>query len=176
MRAWRWGVLASIPLLALGSTAAQGSTVLDRLRKQAIEQAERGATAFLEIANIKNRLFQFGKPGRIAYVTFLADNGRPILYLPVTGKCTSSGKRLVPGEHTVLLEEGSSDKETYYRGAAIAEQSDDGTYGSSAPYIYCFTPNGTYFQWNGKHLESARPIELNIRPVVMTGRLPEKSN
>lgn len=172
MKVWRWGALVSVSLLSLGSIAAQGGVLGDK-RKLAADTAQRQVTEFLEITNIKLRRFLFGKPGVITYTTFLAEGGRPILYIPVKGKCSSSAKKLLPGEKGVLLEDGPDGKHIKYRTEVMPEQSEDGTFGTSAPYIYCFTPNGTYFQWNGKYAESSRPMELTIKPVVLTGEIKE---
>jgi hypothetical protein len=45
--------------------------------------------------------------------------------------------------------------------------SDEGTYGSSNPYIFYWTVNGEYRQWSGAYLYSDKPIRLRVEPLVV---------
>lgn len=159
----------TLPLLG---TTAQGGT-LERMRATAAANAERSVTQPYEIDNIKNRRVHYGKPGELSYAVFMTKAGKPVLYVAVDGKCTSSHKRLESGVRGILLEDGPSGKHIKYKEVLVQEPSEDGTYGNSSPYIYCFTTSGTYLQWNGRYVVSNKPIELSIKPVVLTGDLEE---
>ncbi len=161
-------VLASALLVVFGISHAQGQQ-LDKLREQAAAEAQRSATASSEIANIKNRRELYGKPGVISYAVLLSRSGQVVMYLTVDGKCTSSKKRIEKPEEEKVITYGEDGKgNPKYKSVAIARQSDDGTFGSSAPYLYCFTADGRYIQWSGNYFLSDKPIELTTKPVVIT--------
>lgn len=111
-----------------------------------------------EIENIKRRLELTSKPGAIGYIVLLNEAGQPILYTGVKGKVTSSGKRLTkPWQQCPYVDCGSVDG-----------PSDEGTWGSSDPYIYFWDTNGVYHQWSGRYLYSDKPIRLRIEPLVIS--------
>lgn len=154
-------ILVGAPVITLAQDA------LIRQREQAIADVQSTVTESYEIDNIGQRRLLYGKPGQISYVVLLAG---PVVvdYFTVDGKCTSSKKRLLPGEKLVAITNGTDGDGNYkYKGAALAVQSDDGTYGSSAEYIYCFTTDGRYVQWNGAYDVSDKPIELTMQPLVV---------
>jgi hypothetical protein len=107
-----------------------------------------------EIENIKRRLELTSKVNAIGYIVLLNDAGQPILYTTVKGKVTSGGKRLTR-------------EDEYISGALRKSASDEGTYGSSNPYIYFWATNGTYHQWSGHYLYSDKPIRLRVEPLVI---------
>jgi hypothetical protein len=45
--------------------------------------------------------------------------------------------------------------------------SDEGTYGSSNPYIFYWNIDGVYRQWSGHYLYSTQPMRLTIQPLVV---------
>lgn len=93
----------------------------------------------VEQENIRRRLQMENVPGSIKHLYVIsAMSGDVILYSPVKGKVTSSGKRLSPYE----IKTGSSGREgfpiqfgerRYYTTEVLQ---DDGSYGSSIPYLY----------------------------------------
>jgi len=140
-------------------------TPVDVLAQKATAAAERSASAALtphEINMIEWRREFMGKPGLTLYVVFFNDMGQPIDYF-VSGKCTSSNKRLIPGEHFVK----GSKKGGWDGDFVMNAPSEDGTYGPSDEYIFCFTVDGKYKQWNGDYYASSAPIELTIKPLVI---------
>lgn|SRR3989344_3537712 len=153
-------------LLCIGwniSGAAQKATpdAMQRLQNQAAEAAQRaaaGTTEPNEINMIKDRRIMNGKPGLQMYVILLSKGGQPIDYFVTQGKCTSSTKRLTPTHKLV---------DTGPNSLVVKAPSEDGTFGTSAPYIYCKTVNGVYKQWNGNYYASDKPIELTIKPLVI---------
>ena len=163
-----------IPMLVLGATcvalsagtaSAEEPTAIQKLNQQAARAAQESAANTVdpnEINNIERRRILMGKAGLIQYVVFLSKSGQPIDYFAVDGKCTSSEKRLTPPERLVRGSGGE-----HYLDFVVKAPSEDGTYGSSSPYIYCKTTDGKYKQWNGQYYVSDSPIELTIKPVVV---------
>ena len=119
-------------------------------------------TANAEIDNIKRRLELTSDPGLVGYVVLFNDVGTPILYTGVIGKITSSGKRLTPKQ-----EMRSGDRGNYFGDFVVDAPSDEGTHGSSSPYIYFWTPSGQYIQWSGNYLYSDKPLRLDSTAVVV---------
>lgn len=160
-------MVAALSALTLGLSACeQGSSApapsdnLTKARESAAAEAQSAVTQSYEIDNVKKRRLLFGKPGVIGYVAFFGGMGQPVQYLTVMGKCTSSNKRLTSGEE--IQDAG------YSHYVVMKAPAEDGTYGSSDEYIYCFTTNGTYAQWNGLYLFSNKPFELTTPPMVIS--------
>ncbi len=152
--------LASHSAISLAAKPAADDPVL-RLQRQAEEAGQRAAAATVEpneIDMIKYRRILNGKPGLQMYVVLLSRSGQPIDYFVTKGKCTSSEKRLTPTHR--LAHPGTND-------VVVKAPSEDGTFGSSSPYIYCRTVNDQYKQWNGRYYVSDSPIELTIKPLVV---------
>ena len=118
-----------------------------------------------EIDNIKARLELTSDPGLTGFVLLMNEAGQPIMYTGVQGKITSSGKRLTkPWDvFNVNYDCGSS---AYCDHVGVAP-SDEGTWGSSSPYIYFWTTTGQYIQWNGKYLYSDKPFRTKVDPLVI---------
>ena len=138
---------------------------VDKLAMQAQAAAEEAAAATIvpqEIEMIKFRRKVMGRAGLQLYVVFFNDMGQPIEYFVTDGKCTSSNKRLTDTQDII-----KGDKGSYYGWFVVPSASEDGTYGSSDEYIFCKTVDGKYKQWNGDYYASDRPIELQIKPLVI---------
>lgn len=129
-----------------------------------------GMTA--EQRNIKGRLTEDNKPGSIKHLYVIsAYSGQTIIYSTVRGKVTSGGKRLSPT--TVAVQDGQ------YVGSAyggfnlnIGGQSkatgeviqDDGTFGSSDPYIYWWDTKGVYHQ---HYVSGGQIIHVSNQPIAV---------
>jgi hypothetical protein len=126
-----------------------------------------------EINNIKRRLELTSDPALMGYIVLFNDMGQPILYATVKGKVTSGSKRLTaPFQETRLGRNGVGEVSS---SAFTDEPSDEGTYGSSNPYIYFWTTEGQYVQWSGTYLYSDKPFRLNSTPtVVLTQAAPKQ--
>lgn len=100
----------------------------------------------IEQQNVKNRLLADNKVGAIKHLYIISPySGKVLLYSTVKGKVTSSGKRLTPvtvnnTSNGFPIKVGSSQ---YYTSEVLQ---DDGTYGSSDPYIYWWDSKGIYHQ------------------------------
>ncbi len=118
-----------------------------------------------EIDNIKNRLELTSNPGLTGFVVLLNEMGQPIMYTGVKGKLTSGAKRLTrPWD----VYNTNHDCGSAFCDAVEASPSDEGTWGSSAEYIYFWTTSGQYIQWNGRYLYSDKPFRLSVQPLVVS--------
>lgn len=119
-----------------------------------------------EIDNIKARLELTSNPGAIGFVLLLNEMGKPVMYTSVKGKITSGGKRLTPPQEIKCLGTaggGCSDQ-------MVDAASDEGTYGSSNPYIFFWTADGQYIQWSGKYLYSDKPFRIEDPTIVILSK------
>ncbi len=135
----------------------------------------------LEQSNVSKRLQQYARTGAILHLYVLSPTtGQPIIYSTVKGKVTSSGKKLSPVSTIKKYEIGSGDnKTTVYEGQKVIIQNgeyittevlaDDGTYGSSVPYLYWFDTNGRYHQhfFNDGQVIQVSSQPLPLRTVVL---------
>ncbi len=156
--------LFTIPFLVTACDNKRG--VQDKKHQQAAKaKAAAESLTFTEnaeIDNIKRRLEITSSPGKIGYVVLLNEAGQPILYTSVKGKLTSGSKRL-----TRPMELIHGDRGQAYGDFLAPGPSDEGTYGSSSPYIYFWTHEDRYVQWSGDYLYSDQPIRLRVEPLVV---------
>lgn len=115
-----------------------------------------------EIDNIKDRLELTSDPGLLGFVTLVNNVGQVALYTPVKGKVTSGSKRLTSTERLIRGDRGAN-----YGDFLGSAPSDEGTYGSSNPYIYFWTPNGRYIQTSMDYVYSDQPFRLNAEPLMV---------
>jgi hypothetical protein len=111
-----------------------------------------------EIDNIKRRLELTSNPGQIGFV---------LLYTSVKGKITSGGKRLTSPQEVRCLEVAES---VGCSQQMVDAPSDEGTYGSSNPYIFFWTVDGQYIQWSGKYLYSDKPFRIEDPTIVILSK------
>lgn len=116
-----------------------------------------------EIDNIKRRLELTSNPGAVGFVLLMNEAGQPIMYASVKGKITSGSKRLTEPDRSNSWGNGQNN-------VVRQAPSDEGTYGSSDPYIYFWTAEGSYIQWNGKYLYSDKPFRVKIEPLVISAK------
>lgn len=156
--------LAAVSVLSLA--ACEVPQAPPTVKQQQAAKAARAADSLqfsqnAEIENIKARLQLTSNPGQIGFIVLLNETGQPVMYTSVKGKVTSGSKRLTPSG-----EQNTFDINGYNIGTTTLP-SDEGTYGSSDPYIYFWTTNGQYLQWNGKYLYSDQPFRLSTQPLVI---------
>lgn len=105
----------------------------------------------LEQQNIFERYKADSDPAAVKHLYVISSmSGDCIMYSTVKGKVTSSGKRLSP--YSVEVHPGGEYAKRHH-GYSLADGritsevlQDDGTYGSSYPYIYWFDVRGNYHQ------------------------------
>jgi len=142
-------------------------------KEQQSEKAAKAAeslnfTANAEIDNIKRRLELTNDPEIVGFVLLLNEMGQPIMYTSVVGKITSSGKRLTAPEGC-RSGKNIHPRYCYSQDTVTIAPSDEGTWGSSSPYVYFWTAQGQYVQWNGKYLYSDKPFRTSIEPLIIEG-------
>ena len=139
-------LLVAISILALAA-CGQGKTkqvpVSDSGVAKASAKVKVGADGLtVEQRNVKERLKRDNDIGALKHLYVIsAYSGDVLIYSTVKGKVTSSGKRLT---NTKKLERGDGGQ--YTRHFVMPTIQDDGTYGSSAPYVYWFDSRGVYHQ------------------------------
>ena len=159
-------LLAACAALSLSACDAAPMAPPTAQQQQAQKAAEAAQSVVFEknaeIDNIKRRLKLTSNPGQIGFVLLLNQAGQPIMYTSVKGKITSGGKRLTNPTNWVQHDCGE-----YACTGAEPGPSDEGTFGSSGEYVYFWTTDGQYVQWNGGYLYSDKPFRTNIRPLVI---------
>lgn len=148
----------------------------EQLPQNKTEQAKKAAEAAnsirfnenAEIDNIKRRLELTSNPGQLGFIILLNEMGQPVLYTSVKGKVTSGSKRLTAPDRASSAWGGGNN--TVVRASA----SDEGTWGSSGEYIFFWTVNDEYIQWNGKYMYSDKPFRLKTEPIAVLAVEPKK--
>lgn len=127
----------------------QSSTGVKKATAKVVTQSN-GLT--VEQNNIKKRIETENNPGTIKHLYIMsAYSGQVIVYSTVDGKVTSSGKRLTPYKSASNGDIRGSDDgfKVQIGGKSVWTQEvlqDDGTYGSSIPYLYWWDSKGIYHQ------------------------------
>ena len=130
-----------------------------------------------EQRNVRDRLVEDNKPGSIKHFYVISPmSGDVLMYSTVKGKVTSSGKRLAP--RTVAASDGSMVGSEHHgvpvkignftlRTSEVIQ--DDGTYGSSVPYIYWWDVKGIYHQhfFTGGQIIHVASKPVNVGKVVL---------
>lgn len=155
-----------------GCTPSAPPTAAERQSRDVALQVDAATTENNEANNIGFKRMTMGKPGLIGYIVFLSQDGRPVQYYAVKGKCTSGSKRLTQAKREEFLRAYGKDAKGDWMQLggsweAVDGPGEDGTYGPSDPYIYCRTTNDAYVQWNGLYLYQTQPFDLTIKPLVV---------
>lgn len=127
--------------------------------------------------NVLERYKRDNEPGAIKHMYLISPfSGQVVLYSPVRGKVTSSGKRLTPTSvidsrvQQVSYDTYGFDVNIDGKRRTTEVLQDDGTYGSSSEYIFWFTPGGQYYQWMKSGLDcviSDSPISVKNVTIVI---------
>lgn len=124
-----------------GPTSASGATLA---KPYEVKKNSEGRT--LEQQRIYDRIRVTTDPTKVMWIQLIALDGHIVSRMAVSGKITSSGKRLEP----VTADGGGGDFKRAlpsYSGYFTEELiQPDGTYGSSDNYVYWFDPMGRYHQ------------------------------
>lgn len=122
-----------------------------------------------EQRNIRDRLELENQPGSIKHLYIIApESGQCILYSTVKGKVTSSGKRISPTQIDYVygaIGDRNGWEVKYGNNTVLTrEPLQDGTYGSSEPYIYWFDVRGSYHQ---HFFTGGQIIHISDQPMAM---------
>lgn len=158
--------IIALAAMTLGVVACVPDSPAKSTKQTQSQKAAKAAQAITftenaEIDNIKARLELTSSPSMLGYVALMNEMGQVVMYTGVKGKITSSGKRL-----TVPVQKYKIDRGANYGTTLGPAPSDEGTWGSSSPYIYFWTTNGQYIQWSGKYLYSDQPFRLSAEPLL----------
>jgi len=115
----------------------------------------------LERINISKRLTLFSDENKISYI-YLISFGKVMAFYTVKGKITSGSKRLTASERFV---DPSGDGTATLYSTEAPEL--DGTYGHSSDYIFFWTTDGVYVQWNGEYMLADQPLKLTTQPELV---------
>lgn len=163
-------ILLIVPLFLMACEPQAKTTKQTQSQKAKEAAASISFTENAEIENIKERLKLTSNPGLTGFILLMNEAGQPIMYTGVKGKITSGGKRLTsPVQSWSYRRDGTKGAGIggYDTGALGPAPSDEGTWGSSNPYIYFWTTTGQYVQWNGKYLYSDKPFRTKVEPLVI---------
>lgn len=130
----------------------------------------------VEQGNVAERLKRDNLPGSVKHLYIIsAYSGQVLIYSTVKGKVTSSGKRLTPT--TVFGEDNAGSNggagipitiggRSHYTGEVLQ---DDGTYGSSAEYLFWFDQAGVYHQHyvSGGQIVHVSDQPINVKSIVI---------
>lgn len=166
-------ILSAVVLVGAGAVLSgclEESKPQPQVKNTQAELAQRAANSIqftdnAEIDNIKARVELTSKPGLLGYVVLFNESGQPIMYEGVRGKITSGSKRLTSPDRTQQI--GTGGQNGGQHSVVRQAPSDEGTYGSSNPYIFYWNTDGVYRQWSGHYLYSTQPMRLTIQPLVV---------
>lgn len=152
-------IIFALSFLALAA-CDDGGARQDQARKGAklAEQAMSNARSNAEQDNIANRLKLTSDPNLLGHIAIVNKVGQVVLYTTIKGKVTSGSKRLTnPG----------------YCGDRVGDcPSDEGTFGSSNPYIFFWTTQGQYIQTSMDYIYSDKPLRLEEKPLMTIPTTP----
>lgn len=125
----------------------------------------------IEQENVKRRIEMDNMPGSIKHLYIISTySGQVIVYSTVKGKVTSSGKRLTPytvatinGQYVYKEHQGflvTFPDGTQKRTGEVLQ--DDGTYGSSIPYLFWWDVKDIYHQ---HYVSGGQIIHVSDKPI-----------
>lgn len=121
-----------------------------------------------EQRNVADRLLMDNKPGAIKHLYVIsAYSGQVIIYSTVREKVTSSGKRLTPTEITHNQWAGDNPMKIRIGGKShhtLEVLQDDGTYGSSIPYLFWWDSAGKYHQ---HYVGGGQIVHISDHPIAV---------
>jgi hypothetical protein len=157
-------------LCVAGCTKAQPPQALSGAKIASAEGVVKTDAAghTVEQANIIDRMKADNTPGAMKHLYVISTySGQCILYSPVRGKVTSSGKRLSPEKLGTAYDNNAPVPTVTvggYRYNSNELPDDSGTYGSSIEYLYWFTPDGRYHQ---HYLGGGQIVHISDEPVAV---------
>jgi len=122
----------------------------------------------LERKAIRKRLEIFEDENKVSYI-YLISFGKVMAFYPIKGKVTSGSKRLTTNEKLEYGDGGEWNAQFVMESPSL-----DGTYGSSDAYIFFWTTDGTYIQWNDCYMIADRPLKMVTQPELIYNITPNK--
>jgi len=154
-------LIVSLSFIVVGcnETSAKRGPVSDSGVRKVSASVKTGPSGMtVEQENVKRRVEEDNKPGAIKHLYLIsAYSGQVIFYSTVDGKVTSSGKRLTSEVH---FEKGDTGE---WQGDFVMPRiQDDGTYGSSIPYIFWWDTKGVYHQ---HYISGGQIVHVSDQPI-----------
>lgn len=154
-------------IIMLGADGCDDQPVSASGVKQTTAKVQTGSDGLTtEQSNVVARLKADNTPGAIKHLYVIsAYSGQVLIYSTVKGKVTSSGKRLTPSTITAAgvsnyigVDIGGT---TRYTSEVLQ---DDGTYGSSAEYLYWWDTKGVYHQ---HYVQGGQILHISSEPLAV---------
>jgi hypothetical protein len=159
------GMILTLLLSGCGDDNPTSSSGVSKA-SASIKVGSNGLTA--EQGNIKYRTELENMPGSIKHLYVISPySGQVIIYSTINGKVTSSGKRLSPLKSVSNNGDFVVPNVVDKRGVRTFTNEilqDDGTYGSSNPYIYWFDSKGIYHQ---HFFTGGQIIHISDQPIAI---------
>jgi hypothetical protein len=163
--------ICAFGLFLCGCDPLAGSAPVSQsgIKKVTAEVATQADGLTLEQSNIQRRYMVDSEFEAIKHLYIIsAWSGDVILYSSVRGKVTSSGKRLSP--YSVTSNVSGTNIMNDVGGYKLHDNrvttevlQDDGTYGSSIPYIFWFDQRGNYHQ---HYIQGGQVVHLSDVPMA----------
>jgi len=163
-----------VAILAMGTDCGTSSSTTPQassgVKRQIVRVQTQSDGMTMEQGNIAERLKRDNQPGSVKHLYVIsAYSGQVLIYSTVRGKVTSSGKRLSPSTVTTgqisqsgryaIGQEVSIGGETFITSEVIQ---DDGTYGSSAEYLFWVDAAGVYHQ---HYVSGGQILHISDQPI-----------
>jgi hypothetical protein len=154
--------IALLLVAGLSVTACAEPTARDQQAQRGAQVAQKAmgnSTTNAEIDNIGERLRLTSNPNLLGHVAIVNKVGQVVLYTTIKGKVTSGSKRL--------------NSSGYCPGTNGTEcPSDEGTFGSSNPYVFFWTTQDQYIQTSMDYIYSDKPLRLEEKPLMTIPSTP----
>lgn len=167
-------IITSIIISSCGPLPSGSSTASDSgIQKKTVAVTTDANGWSVEQKNVAERLKIDNLPGSIKHLYIISPySGQTIIYSTVRGKVTSGGKRLSP---TTVEVSGGGQYASRLRGYDFGSREtaevlqDDGTYGSSAEYIFWWDTKGFYHQhfFTGGQIIHVSDQPLPVKEVII---------
>jgi hypothetical protein len=122
----------------------------------------------LERQAIKKRLQLFEDENKVSYI-YLISFGKVMAFYTIKGKVTSGSKRMTSNERLVNGDGGEWNADFIMESPSL-----DGTFGSSDAYVFFWTTDGSYIQWNDVYMLADKPLKMSNQPELIYNITPNK--
>jgi len=172
----KWFIVSALIIMSFVFMMASSCTKTEIISASGVEKVTadvevQASGMTIEQENVKRRIEMDNMPGSIKHLYIIsAYSGQVIVYSTVKGKVTSSNKRLTP--YTVAAMDGQyvySDHEGFIVTFPDGSQKrtgevlqDDGTYGSSIPYLFWWDVQDRYHQ---HYVSGGQIIHVSDKPI-----------
>lgn len=170
------GMLVVVLMICLqgcdGTEATPTTTASGGVTKKTVQVQTDAQGYTVEQKNIANRLKMDNEPGSLKHLYVIsAMSGDVLIYSSVQGKVTSSSKRLTPNTVAAgYTRSGDYRRDAFGMGVNIGGRGkmtsevlqDDGSYGSSIPYLFWWDEGGMYHQ---HYVAGGQILHISDQPI-----------